>query len=417
MNERQNAWGRPSDGRLQVLVAGAGVAGVEAALALQHLAGDRVRLEVLAPRPELHYRPLLVTEPFRPGQGGTIALEPLFARFGIRFRPGALAAVDAATRTVRLGSGEEIAFDTLVVACGATHVEGVPGAVTFPRLGAVEDLQAIVDDLATGRARSVAFALPGGAGWPLPIYELALLTAAEVERRGIRGAELLVVTPETEPLGLFGEAASRAVRGLLDERGVRIVTETYPVAVDREGLAIRPGGLLAADRVVALSRVQGPEIDGLPRDANGFVPVDEHGAVVALSGVYAAGDATAFPLKQGGIAADQALAVAEAIAARAGASVTPRPFRPVLRGLLLTGGAPKFLRTELAGGSGETSAVSDEALWWPPAKVAGRYLAPALAALDELPAPETPAGGDGSVQVEVDLQAESAEPVSEPASR
>jgi sulfide:quinone oxidoreductase len=105
--------------------------------------------------------------------------------------------------------------------------------------------------------------------------------------------------------------------------------------------------------------------------------------------VFAAGDATTFPLKQGGLATQQADAAAEAIAAAYGAPLDPAPFRPVLRGLLLTGGAPLYLRARLtdAGEPQEqtarrtrtTSAVSGRALWWPPTKIAGRYLAPLLA--------------------------------------
>src|SRR5204863_9373776 len=83
-------------------------------------------------------------------------------------------------------------------------------------------------------------------------------------------------------------------------------------------------------------------------------------------------------------------AVAEAIAARAGAPVDPAPFRPVIRGLLLTGAEPIYLRAEMradgtagvAAASGllqPASAGSNRPLWWPPAKVAGRYLAPYLA--------------------------------------
>lgn len=395
--------------RLHVLVAGAGVAGLETALALRHLAGERVVVDVLAPRCEFNYWPLLVSQPFGEGRDETIRLEPLFAHFGIRFRQGVLASVDAATRTVGIGGGEEIAFDALVVACGATHSEAVAGALTFPGLDAVEDLRALLDDVANACVKRVAFALPSGAGWPLPIYELALMTASELERRGVHGAALTLVTPESDPLGLFGQAASDAVCDLLATHGVELVTQTYPVAVERGGLSIRPGGLLAADRVVALSRVEGPGISGLPQDANGFVPVDEHGAVVGLAGVYAAGDVTAFPLKQGGIAAEQGFAVAEAIAARAGAAVTPRPFRPVLRGLLLTGGTPRYLRSELIGGFGASGVVSDEALWWPPAKIAGRYLAPALSAVSDLPVPEAPASEDEAVPVEIELLAETTE--------
>jgi sulfide:quinone oxidoreductase len=258
--------------------------------------------------------------------------------------------------------------------------------------------------------RRIAFALPPGAGWPLPLYELALMAASELERRRVRSTELVLVTPESDPLGLFGRQASDAVRTLLEEHGIELVPQTYPVAVTHAGLTIRPGGLLAADRVVALSRVDGPELDGVPRDANGFIPVDRHGAVVGLTHVYAAGDATAFPLKQGGIAADQAGTVAEAIAAVAGAPVTPHPFRPILRGMLLTGGTPRYLRSELTGGYGTTSVASEEPLWWPPAKIAGRYLGPALAELTTLQPPAAVTDVDQVVPIEIELSDRATEP-------
>ena len=132
---------------------------------------------------------------------------------------------------------------------------------------------------------------------------------------------------------------------------------------------------------------------GLPRDERGFVPVDGHGRVPGLDGVWAAGDCTAFPIKQGGLAAQQADAAAESIAARAGADVDPQPFRPVLRGVLLTGRGRRWIRRELetAGDHGE---AQRRALWWPPTKVAGAYLAPYLAmhAHGRLPGDERPAG-------------------------
>ena len=150
-----------------------------------------------------------------------------------------------------------------------------------------------------------------------------------------------------------------------------------------------------ADRVVTLPLLVGPRVSGLPADADGFIPVDRHGRVAGLDDVYAAGEVTSFPLKQGGLAAQQADAVAEVIAARAGAALTPTPFRPVLRGLLMTAGAPLYLRSEPHRAPAQTSvaidepdhhhrratvsAASDQPLWWPPAKIAARYLAPYLA--------------------------------------
>lgn len=132
---------------------------------------------------------------------------------------------------------------------------------------------------------------------------------------------------------------------------------------------------------MSVPHLEGRGIPGLPCDERGFIPVDGFGRIPGLDDVYAAGDGTTFPVKQGGIAAQQADAVAEAIAARAGAPVEPKPFRPVLRGLLLTGREPTFMRAEISGGHGETSTVASHALWWPPGKIAGKYLAPHLAGL------------------------------------
>ncbi len=103
------------------------------------------------------------------------------------------------------------------------------------------------------------------------------------------------------------------------------------------------------------------------------------------------------------MAAQQADAAAESIAARAGASVDPRPFRPVLRGLLLTGAEPRYMRSEVSGGQDVDSEVSDHILWWPPGKIAGRYLAPALA-LDDVDHP--PEG----MPVHVELGSDAATP-------
>lgn len=125
-------------------------------------------------------------------------------------------------------------------------------------------------------------------------------------------------------------------------------------------------------------RLVGPRLRGIPCAEDGLIDTDAHGRVAGLDGVFAAGDMTAFPIKQGGLAAQQADAVAETIAASVGADVDPQPFRPVLRGLLLTGGPPRYLRTDISGGAGDDSTISGEVLWWPPDKICGRYLAPYL---------------------------------------
>ena len=125
---------------------------------------------------------------------------------------------------------------------------------------------------------------------------------------------------------------------------------------------------------VALPLIEGPVLKGLPADDRGFIPIDEHARVPGVEDVYAAGDGTTFPIKQGGLATQQADAAAEHIAARLGAAIQAKPFHPVLRGQLITGAESLHLRHDLTGGHGEGTASIDY-LWWPPHKVSGRYLA------------------------------------------
>src|SRR5439155_4102940 len=120
--------------------------------------------------------------------------------------------------------------------------------------------------------------------------------------------------------------------------------------------------------------LDGPGIPGLPADERGFIPIDEHARARGTQDVYAAGDGTTFPIKQGGIATQEADAAAEHIAARFGAELEPQPFRPVLRGRLLTGDESPSMEAEIAAGGGE-GVASPDCLWWPPQKVSGRYLA------------------------------------------
>jgi hypothetical protein len=127
-------------------------------------------------------------------------------------------------------------------------------------------------------------------------------------------------------------------------------------------------------RVSTLSRSR-----GIPRDARGFVPVDRYGHMRGVEDVYAAGDVTSFPVSRG-VSAQQGEVVARAIAARAGAPVRAKPFDPTLRAIQVTGNDPLYLRAEPVAGVPQASSSGAEPLWWPPAKIARRYLAPFLAA-------------------------------------
>jgi sulfide:quinone oxidoreductase len=393
----------------RVLIAGGGVAALEAVLALRALSEDRFSVELLAPEPEFWYRPLAVAEPFGLGEVRHFDLAELAAAAGAIFSPGAVTAVDVGARGVETSLGSSIAYDILLVACGAIPTPAVAGALTFRGPADTDRFRQLLGEIEAGEVRRVVFVVPWGAVWSLPLYELALMTAAYVAERDLGGVELTLITPEDEPLQLFGRAGSEAVRGLLEERGISVQTGACAVELVDGELRLVPEGSVPTERVVALPRLRGPRIDGLPQTIEGFLSVDANGRVRGLSDVFAAGDITSFPVKQGGIACQQADAAAELIAAEAGADLKPQPFRPVLRGLLLTGRQPRYLRHELAGGAGDASEASPEPLWWPPAKIVGRYLAPFLGAFAGVePPPEAPAAS-GAVPVEVELEPERVE--------
>ena len=198
----------------------------------------------------------------------------------------------------------------------------------------------LLHHLREGKMDKVAFVRPGGASWPLPLYDLALMTAAECAAHNRSEVELSLIAPEEEPLGIFGNAAQRRhPPAPATKAGVTLYTSSYGVPNSPGRLDVSPGDRsLTADRIVTEPRLVGPSYGVSPADARDSSHTDAQGRVPGLDDVFAAGDATTSPVKQGGLAAQQADAVAEAIAASAGADIDPQPFRPVLRGVLLTGG-------------------------------------------------------------------------------
>ena len=387
---------------LHVLIAGAGVAALEATLALRALAEDRVDIELLAPDTEFVYRPMSVAEPFGHGETRQFPVARLAELAGGRLTPGTLARVDLDGRKVETGDGTELDWDVLLLALGAQAREGVAGGLTFRGPNDRAALAELVAEAASGRFQSITFALPTRAAWPLPLYELALMTKIRLEDTGATQVRVDLVTPEDEPLAVFGRQASQSVKSLLETRGIDLRAHTTPVVFRDGALVVVPGRAIRTDRVVSLPVPEGPRIPGLPQNGGGFVPTDPYGRVEGRDDVYAAGDMTTFPLKQGGIATQQADAAAGSIAELAGAPVTPKPFRPVLRGLLLTGLSPRFMAAGLLDDSSE---VDTEPLWWPPAKIVGRHLAPFLATHLGLSAELPPqAIAENAVPVEVELE-------------
>jgi sulfide:quinone oxidoreductase len=379
----------PRSAGARVVIVGGGVAGLEALLALHDLAGDRVEVTLIAPQPDFLYKPLLVEEPFDLAPAERHELAPLAEEKGARFALKSVSAVDPDAHTVELDDGSKLEYDQLIVCAGGRHKPAFDYATTFPSGGPEPYKADAVLDRAAGKDHRLAFVLPHGVTWSLPLYEIALMTQRRAFERGA-DVKIAIVTPESGPLAIFGPAASAVVGELLKARGIEFFPGSTVRELDEEGIKLSPGDrALGPCEVVALPVMEGPALEGLPADEEGFIPIDDHARVKGVEDVYAAGDGTNFPIKQGGIATQQADAAAEDIAHRLGAAVEPEPFQPVLRGKLLTGEESVNLRANVAGGGGESEA-SPDTLWWPPHKISARYLAPLLYHGDVHEEPEPP---------------------------
>lgn len=365
--------------RRRVAICGGGVAAIEALLGLRALLGVVPHVDVIAPNRRFVYQPLAVAEPFGLAQMRLFDVAAVAAEHGAQLHVASLQAVEPDRRRIVLSGGITLPYDSLIVAVGARRCAWLPGALPFTGASDVSSFRELLAQLERGDLSRVAFAAPAGISWTLPAYELALLTASWIADRHLTGIELAIITPEQEPLAVFGSTASRALRDLLADRGIRLRVNTIAEDFVPGALRLASGPALEVDQVVALPQLEGPRLPGLPADDSGFIEIDDYARVVGLEDVYAAGDGTAFPIKQGGIATQQADAAAETIAERLGAGVKPSPFRPLLRGMLLTGVAPFYLRRGVTGTSADHDELAANPLWWPPTKIAGRYLGPYLA--------------------------------------
>ncbi len=366
-----------------MVIAGGGVAALETALALCKLAPGRTDVTLIAPNAEFVYRPLAVREPFAYGQARRYPLRRIAERHR-RAAAGRRAGLDRARgkHLLHTGAEQEIEYDALVLALGARACARYKHALTIDDRRMDETLHGLIQDIEGGYVHSLAFVAPGRMAWPLPLYELALMTAGRAYDMGVELATT-IVSPEDSPLAIFGVTASDAVAELLARASIQTINSAYTEMPSAGELVINPGDRrLRVDRVIALPELYGPCVRGIPLGEHGFIRVDAYGQVLDVEHVYAAGDATEFPVKHGGIGSQQADTVAQSIAALAGAPVTPEPFRPVIRGMLLTGERPRYLTARITGGQGFSSEITDTPTWSPPSKISSKYLAPYLDELD-----------------------------------
>jgi sulfide:quinone oxidoreductase len=295
-------------------------------------------------------------------------------------------AVDRERRVVRLRSGGVMPYDVLVLAVGAISYPVLDHGILFDYARNPEPVDRLLAGIASGHVDSVIVVVPRACRWTLPAYELAFMLASFARGDGEPGAgrlprqlDITLVTAEPAPLAAFGPAAAGMIHEEFEASGIGLLTGIAARVPSERYVELLHGRKLRATHVLHLPGVTGPRIAGVPHDGDGFIPVGPDLHIEDDPDVFAIGDATTGAHKHGGLAAQQADAVAAAIAHDAGATPAPEPYRPVLRAVIRTGNGPRYLRADPPGGDGE-SIVSDQPLWWPPTKVASRRLGPWLAA-------------------------------------
>ena len=378
-----------------VVIAGGGVAALEGVLALRAVAGAAVTVEVLAAEQDFVYAPLSVAVPFLAGEVRRFPLGELVAAAGGMHRPGRFVSVDIGRHAVVTDAGE-VPYDALLLALGAVSKPAFDDVLTFRGPEDAEPLADLLHTLVTGSARQLAFVLPPAPTRHLPLYELALETRNYLTDRGAHEIGITIVTPESSLLSRFGPHAGDELSQLLADRNILLITSGEVMGYAAGELLLSDQRSVPADHVIAMPKLEGQRLPGIPCDPQGFVPVDEHSRVVGVDDVYAAGDMTTFPIRHGGIAAQQADAAVDTIASALGILIEPTPFQPVLRSQLLTGMFPRYLRLDAAGAG---HSLTTEAPWWPDAKIVARYLTPFLERQLGLARTGPPAGAESGDRV------------------
>jgi sulfide:quinone oxidoreductase len=367
-----------------VAICGGGIAGVEGLLRLRRLAGDRLDVTLISPGQELVYRPLTVLEPFTGQQARRYPIARIVADTGARWVRDSLAWLDRAGQVVHTTAGGQVGYDALLLAIGGTELSPSPHMDLFTGRDGGQLYRGVIADIEAGRTTRLAFVLPPGPVWPLPLYELALLTAAQAHASA-RTPQLEFFISGPRPLAAFGGDAGEVVARLLSDGGITLHTNAQVRVSSPRDLVLQPSGIvLHPDRIISVPTVSGPSVRGIPGFARDrFLHVDEYCRVLNTGGrIFAAGDATDLPVKQGGIGAQQADVAAAGIAHLAGAGPAPERLRPRIDAVLLTGAKPLYLSAYLIDGQGWQASLYDEPPWPAGEKVIAEELGPYLRALD-----------------------------------
>ena len=349
----------------RVVVVGAGFAGLAAC---RELAGADVEVTLVDARNFHTFQPLLY-------EVATAGLEPADIAFPVRaiiarhsnvtFRRGRVERVDLAARRCVLAGGDELPYDALIVATGATaSFFSIPGAEerSLP-LYTLADARSLRNALLSLLERAAASRRPersvlhlvviggGATGVEVAGAVVELLDISVKHDRVPIDRErtsVVLVDALDRLLGAFAEPSSAYARDALVRRGIEVRLGHAVASVDAGGVQLADGTTLPADLVVwaAGVTVAGTLAASLPGDraGGGRVVVDGDLSLREHPEVYVVGDAAAVPLggSSSGLAPQLAQtamqsgrhAARQLLARRVGAA--PSRFRYVDKGVMAT---------------------------------------------------------------------------------
>ena len=281
-----------------VLILGGGIGGAVAARMLRKMLPDEHRV-VLIERESKHvFSPsfLWLMVGLRKADQISRPMAALRKR-GIDVVQGVIERIDPVNRAVRV-DGKELAGDYLVVALGADLApEAIPGLAqaghNFYTLGGAESLRDARLGLRSGRlivlVSAVPFKCPGAPN------EAAMLLEWDCRKRKVRDqVQVDLYTAEPGPMPVAGPEVSRALRGMIEAKGIGYHPNHAATAVDpaRRRITFANGATADFDLLAYIPPHRAPQA---VREAgmcgeSGWVPVDRGTLATKFPGVFAIGD-------------------------------------------------------------------------------------------------------------------------------
>ncbi|MGE2692034.1 NAD(P)/FAD-dependent oxidoreductase [Mycolicibacterium pulveris] len=289
----------------RVLVLGSGFAGLWAALGaarrLDELAvpRDAVDVTVVSARP---FHDIRVRNYEADLSACRIPLSQLLEPAGVGHITAEVTGIDASAATVRTADGATLGYDRLVLAVGSAVVKpDLPGLAEFgfdvdTYDGAMKLHTHIVGLTRRGPDPAAATAVVVGAG--LTGIEVAtelpsMLSAA----LGPAATPRVVLVDRNPRVGSdIGDSARPVIEKALTHNGIETITGVGVSAVDEAGVTLSSGEVVPAATVVWCAGMRANPLTaqlGVPCDALGRLPVDDHLRVRGVAGIYAAGDVAA----------------------------------------------------------------------------------------------------------------------------